>query len=54
MGMNISYTLIVDQQNHGLKQHTEMPYILATTGSTEAISWLGSAIDDTGQAGISF
>jgi len=33
------------------KTNTEPPYILATTGSAEAISWLGNATDDTGQAG---
>ena len=33
------------------KTTSEMPYILASTGSTEAISWLGSATDETGQAG---
>ena len=27
------------------------PYILATTGSTEAIDWLGNATDELGQAG---
>ncbi len=32
------------------KTTSTQPYILATTGSTEAISWLGSATDETGQA----
>ncbi len=33
------------------KTTSEMPYILASTGSTEAVSWLGNATDETGQAG---